>query len=82
MKHKYFFIVNFLCFLQDYVEQCLLEINKMIRDSTEAEGDVQNGGEENEVTTPRPDEFTPPLIKNHEHQTAVLTPTDVHDVHF
>lgn len=54
----------------------------MIRESTGVEGDEQNVDDETNETTPRPGEFTPPLVKNQDHQTAALTPTDVHDVHF
>lgn len=71
-----------ICFFQDYVEQCLLEINKMIRESTGVEGDDHNVDDDTNEPTPRPGEFTPPLVKNQDHQTAALTPTDVHDVHF
>ncbi|KAJ8936870.1 hypothetical protein NQ314_012134 [Rhamnusium bicolor] len=65
--------------MRDYVEQCLLQIDNMIRESTVVEYDLQNETAcENEI---RPGEFTPPPAKNQEHEAA-LTPTDVHDVHF
>lgn len=54
----------------------------MIRESTGVEGDDHNVDDDANERTPRPGEFTPPLVKNQDHQTAALTPTDVHDVHF
>lgn len=74
--------LNNLFFFQDYVEQCLLEINKMIRESSGVDSEDHNGEDDSNEPTPRPGEFTPPLVKNQDHQTAALTPTDVHDVHF
>ncbi|XP_072403269.1 G1/S-specific cyclin-D3-like [Diabrotica undecimpunctata] len=68
---------------KDYIQQCLTLIDKMIRDSSYLEQEVQS----QEVVTSydatlRPGESTPPpMEKNQEHSTA-LTPTDVHDIHF
>lgn len=58
-----------------------MQIDKMIRDSTSSECEVQSIEEDISENTVRPGEFTPPPIKGQDHEAA-LTPTDVHDVHF
>ncbi|KAL3267413.1 hypothetical protein HHI36_011542 [Cryptolaemus montrouzieri] len=63
---------------KDYLQQCLHQIEDMLRVSSKL-------GDSSEESTfceqKRPDEFTPPLDKIQNHETA-LTPTDVHDVRF
>ncbi|XP_060532039.1 G1/S-specific cyclin-D2-like [Cylas formicarius] len=61
---------------KDYVEECLHQIECMLKESA----GYSEASKQSE-TSIRPDEFTPPPpAKNPEIQ--VLTPTDVHDIHF
>ncbi|VEN37480.1 unnamed protein product [Callosobruchus maculatus] len=81
-------LTEITCIEKDYVEQCLVQIDKMIRDST-CSSDKEHGyatistsitggcGTELRVGEVTP----PPMSKTEEHESA-LTPTDVHDVHF
>lgn len=69
--------------LQDYLLNCLNQIEAMIEENYTPSFPNESTVIENE-TTPRPDEFTPPPLTTEKfsgHENA-LTPTDVRDVHF
>ncbi|CAH1160223.1 unnamed protein product [Phaedon cochleariae] len=67
---------------KDYVEQCLVHIEKMIRDSTGSDQEANSSTASQCESTVRPGEFTPPPQEKGQEHEAALTPIDVHDVHF
>lgn len=80
-KAFYWVVIIIFFLLQDFVLECFIQIDNMLKASSEmCCGDDSNREGE---STPRPDEFTPPPSsgKLQELETAV-TPTDVRDVQF
>ncbi|XP_018569603.1 G1/S-specific cyclin-D3-like [Anoplophora glabripennis] len=73
-------LTEITCIEKEYVEQCLIQIDNMIRESSVVEYEIRSS-ETTLIEELRPGEFTPPPTKNKDHETA-LNPTDVHNIHF
>ncbi|CAH2017144.1 unnamed protein product [Acanthoscelides obtectus] len=80
-------LTEITCIEKDYVEQCLVQLDKMIRDSTSWTSVSEHSYVENLRpgscgANTRVGEVTPPPIRKDQEHESALTPTEVHDVHF